>query len=124
MEKLIFVYNADSGIGNAILDTVKKYVSPESYQCSLCSVSYGPAGMKKRWKDFIESLPVETEFFHKDEFLEKYSVKQQKFPSLYMLKNGKVKLIEDLNKLDNEGTVEELKELVKNALEREGLLKN
>lgn len=30
---LIFVYNANSGMWNTMLDTIHKTVSPETYQC-------------------------------------------------------------------------------------------
>ncbi len=38
---LIFVYNADSGLLNAINDGILKIVSPSTYQCSLCSLTFG-----------------------------------------------------------------------------------
>jgi hypothetical protein len=49
-DKLIFVYNADSGILNAIKDLIHKNVSPETYPCSLCAVTYDNLGMKREWK--------------------------------------------------------------------------
>ena len=67
---LIFVYNADSGILNALKDGVIKIVSPSSYQCRLCGLTFGTATMKSEWRSFIDSLGLEVSFLHKDEFHE------------------------------------------------------
>ena len=67
MEELIFVYNADSGLGNALLDTGRRILQPKDYPCALCMITYGPFGMKKDWKDFVNSLPYSVKFLHKDE---------------------------------------------------------
>ncbi len=39
--KLIFFCNADTGIFNAMRDTIHKVLSPSTYQCRLCYISYG-----------------------------------------------------------------------------------
>jgi len=46
MSKLIFVYNADSGLLNAMKDWAHKIVSPETYPCSLCALTYNNLGMR------------------------------------------------------------------------------
>lgn len=38
---LIFVYNAKSGLISAFGDMVHKIVSPATYPCSLCALTYG-----------------------------------------------------------------------------------
>jgi len=60
--KLLFIYNADSGIANALIDQGKKYLTPSEYACQLCMVSYGPLGMRKDWKKFVKRLPYEIVF--------------------------------------------------------------
>ena len=75
MKKLIFVYNADSGKLNALLDSLHKMVNPASYFCKLCELTYSPVGEKKAWKAFIQKLDVETDFLHRDEFLRQYASK-------------------------------------------------
>ena len=71
--KLIFVYNAKGGLHNKLLDYAHKIISPSTYQCSLCALTYTNTGIDKRWKSFIDALDVEIEFLHKEEFADKYN---------------------------------------------------
>ncbi len=75
MQKLIFVYNADSGKFNALMDSLQKVVNPSSYSCKLCELTHGLMEEKKEWRNFRQSLDVETDFLHKDEFLKAYASK-------------------------------------------------
>jgi len=75
VEKLIFVYNADSGKMNAYLDMMHKVVSPGTYPCSLCDITHGVFKEREKWKRFRENSDVSMEFLHKDEFQKKYASK-------------------------------------------------
>ncbi len=86
-KKLVFVYNADSGIVNIVKDYWHKLLRPSTYQCNLCAQTFSAFGMKRDWKKFINKLDFEAEFLHKDEFEERYNVTDANFPSAY-LKNG------------------------------------
>ena len=86
-KKIVFVYNADSGVINIVKDFWHKLLRPSTYQCNLCTQTFSAFGMKKDWKKFINKLDIEAEFLHKDEFEEKYDISDAKFPSAY-LKNG------------------------------------
>ena len=77
--KLIFVYNANSGKLNTLFDIAHKIVRPETYSCSLCSLTHGAFKEKKIWSDFKESTEVEMVFLHKDEFEIMYE-KQFSYP--------------------------------------------
>ena len=68
-KQLIFIYNADSGLINALLDYGKKYIQPDKYECQLCAVTYGPFGMKNDWKKFFKQLHTDVEFLHRDEYV-------------------------------------------------------
>ena len=72
--KLIFVYNADSGLLNTLMDIGHKIIKPETYTCNLCSLTFGNFTENKKWKDFRESTDIEMEFLHRDEFEEKYKM--------------------------------------------------
>ncbi len=65
---LVFVYNADSGFANAMVDVAHKLFSPGTYACNLCQLTHSAFGMRDRWRDFLESLNYEMEFLHRDEF--------------------------------------------------------
>ena len=73
--KLIFVYNADSGLRNAVLDSAHKILSPKTYQCKLCELTYGAFKEKKAWKNFRQNSDVEMKFLHADEFQKLYKSK-------------------------------------------------
>ena len=65
--RLVFVYNADSGLLNAAKDIWHRVTSPSTYPCALCKLTYGTIGMDRRWRQFVESLDVPVEFLHRDE---------------------------------------------------------
>lgn len=75
MKKLIFVYNADSGLRNALIDSAHKIFSPSTYQCSLCDITYGVFSEKNTWKEFRKDTDIKMDFLHKDEFAEQYKSK-------------------------------------------------
>ena len=70
--KLIFVYNAKSGPLNAVLDAIHKIVSPETYPCELCALTYGAVSERKEWRHYRRHAQHEMVFLHKDEFEEQY----------------------------------------------------
>jgi len=77
-QKLLFVYNADSGIRNAIVDAAHKVLSPSTYSCSLCQLTHSVLSEKKVWQKFREDLEANgsrLEFLHKDEYGKKYRSK-------------------------------------------------
>ncbi len=65
--RLVFVYNADSGLLNAAKDIWHRVTSPSTYPCALCKLTYATMGMDKRWRQFVESLDMPVEFLHRDE---------------------------------------------------------
>lgn len=69
---LLFVYNADSGKLNALLDTAHKIVSPSTYSCRLCELTYGLMNEKQAWREFHQSLGERVVFLHRDEFEAQY----------------------------------------------------
>jgi hypothetical protein len=109
MKKIIFVYNADSGIVSGIKDFFHKIVKPSTYECRLCFVSYDNFGMRKPWKDYIESLPFPTEFLHRDEFASKYPGIQAVLPAAFWESDGKISLLIDANEMN---AVTNLRELI------------
>ena len=79
--KLIFVYNADSGLLSSMFDLGHKILNPETYECNLCSLTYGNFIENKKWKEFRKNLQVEMEFLHRDEFEKKYEI-QIEYPAI------------------------------------------
>ncbi len=73
--KIIFVYNADSGKMNAMIDSVHKMVSPSTYDCSLCAITFGIVSEDELWKSFRASTKHELIFYHRDEFEKQFRSK-------------------------------------------------
>ena len=70
---LLFVYNADSGSLNAILDSAHKLLSPSTYQCKLCELTYGLVNETKAWKAFRETSDEDMVFLHRDEYEQQFT---------------------------------------------------
>lgn len=88
MVKLIFIYNAKSGLINKTFDYAHKIFSPISYSCDLCSITHGNFGPKKEWNEFASNLKVTVEIYYSDQVNEKYSI--YGFPSVLFEKDSKV----------------------------------
>ena len=111
-EKLVFIYNADSGLINAVKDYFHKRRSPETYQCNLCMQTFGAISMKKDWKSYVKNLDIPAEFLHKDEFEKKYDIKNAKYNSAYYKNGSNMKLVISQEEMDAVNSLEELKGLV------------
>jgi len=66
--RLIFVYNANAGIAAGIMDSIHKTLSPATYECSLCVITYGAFSMDRKWRAWLKELPFETAFYHRPDF--------------------------------------------------------
>ncbi|PJB13026.1 MAG: GTPase [Flavobacteriales bacterium CG_4_9_14_3_um_filter_40_17] len=71
-DKFVFVYNAQSGRLHGLMDTAHKLLSPATYACKLCALTYGVWSENEKWKAFRTSFPVPLEFLHIDEFQKRY----------------------------------------------------
>ncbi|MDB5268587.1 MAG: hypothetical protein JWP58_1627 [Hymenobacter sp.] len=71
-QRLVFVYNADGGRLAGLKDMFHKILSPGTYPCSLCAITYGATSMQPEWREFIRTLPVPVDFLHRDEFIRDY----------------------------------------------------
>lgn len=69
-DELIFVYNAGSGKINLALDIAHKILSPSTYPCKLCDLTFGVFTENEVWKKYRESSLIPMKFYHSDEFEE------------------------------------------------------
>ena len=117
--KLIFIYNANSGSINALLGSAHKALSPKTYTCKLCEITFGVFAEKEKWKMFRETSAIEMIFLHKDEFLKQYRSKwlpKYNFPIILSEEKEGLQAFmttEDLNGLEN---VSELIQEIKNRI--------
>jgi hypothetical protein len=91
-QRLVFVYNADGGRLAGLKDMFHKILSPATYPCSLCTITYGATSMRPEWRDFVITLPVPVDFLHRDEFVRDYPQwAQHPLPAAFALgKNGEL----------------------------------
>ena len=82
--RLVFVYNADTGVFNTLADVAHKVFSPQTYGCRLCAITHTPVGMRSEWKAFITSLDQEVEFLHRDEFAARYPGNDATLPAIFI----------------------------------------
>ncbi|SNZ00835.1 GTPase [Flagellimonas pacifica] len=118
-QKLLFVYNANSGIRNAILDSMHKVFSPSIYECSLCDVTFGVVSENKAWKKFRKESQYEMVFLHKDEFTKEYvseSMNKSTFPIVFLESAGGLEVFISTEELNHLKTSQELIRLVKERI--------
>lgn len=118
--KLVFVYNANAGLGNSILDSAHKIFSPATYNCNLCDITFGVFKENAVWKKFREETDLKLEFLHKDEFKEQFpksEVLNNSLPVVFALISGAVEVIMSAEELNAMKTAEELIRSMKKKLE-------
>ncbi len=81
--KLLFVYNAGSGLLNDVISVLHKTFSPKTYACNLCTLTFGTYYMQKPWKEFINSLDVDVEFLHRDDFAKRFGISDVPLPAAF-----------------------------------------
>jgi len=112
--KLVFVYNADSGVFNLAADIAHKMFSPQTYACNLCALTHSNFGMKKDWKKYLESLDADLEFLHADEFKRKHALEDIELPAIFKAENDDdLALLIDAQTINECRTIEDLKRHIK-----------
>ncbi len=91
--ELVFVYNANGGKWNAMLDTLHKVISPKTYPCSLCAITYGLTSIEPEWQNFLTTLPTTPVFLHKDEFQLLYPDNKTPLPAIFNNNNNTLELL-------------------------------
>ena len=94
-QALVFVYNADSGLFNAVADMAHKLFSPQTYRCNLCALTYSTFGMRQSWKLFLEALDRPLEFLHADELRSRYQLSAVPLPVIFKKEGDALKLLID-----------------------------
>ena len=116
-KKLIFVYNADSGLFSAVTDFAHKIVSPETYRCNLCKITYGNMTMKSSWKDYLASMNYEKEFLHRNEFQRRYpEFKGCDLPAVFVCLQDDIKLLVNAEEINLVNDIEGLKDKLNQKL--------
>ncbi len=117
---LLFVYNADTGLFSVMTDYAHKILSPKTYPCNLCAITYGNMGMNKKWKEYINNLTIPIEFLHRDEFMKRYSFKNTQLPAAFIKKGDDITVLIDHSEINGCTSVEELMDLVTMKIKKVG----
>ena len=99
-KELIFIYNAKSGFVNEILDFAHKIISPETYECNLCFITYGTFKIEARWSDYIQSLPFKSTFIYKDELSNK-NMGNVNLPTIFFRNNTELVELISASEINN-----------------------
>jgi hypothetical protein len=113
---LVFVYNAESGLLNALTDTAHKVFSPRTYHCNLCALTYSTFGIHNSWKRFLATLDRPLEFLHADELQNRYGISGIQLPAIFNKTGERLELLINANSINKCQTIDELKQLVKENL--------
>ena len=103
-ERLIFIYNADGGLLNMALDSLHKTLSPATYPCSLCAITYGSVRMDPKWRKWLKALVIPAVFQHKDDTPHKHIP----LPAVLAERGSKVEVLIDAPTLDSLGSLDAL----------------
>jgi hypothetical protein len=117
--KLLFVYNADSGAVNAVLDSMHKVLSPSTYNCKLCELTFGTFSENRAWKEFRENTAIEMRFLHRDEFRKEFRSKwlpKYDFPSVLIVNNEGLEIFISAEEFSTIASPEALIKLIQERL--------
>lgn len=114
--KLIFVYNADSNVFSQLTDAAHKIVSPSTYKCNLCRLTYGLVKERKEWTEFLKTFSVRTEFMHADEFHKLYPELKVAFPIVLEEDDDNIRILITTEELNACQTLDDLIVLVKKSI--------
>jgi hypothetical protein len=109
---LIFVYNADSGVFNALTDVAHKVFSPQTYPCNLCAITHSTLGMRKEWKLFLDSLDRPLEFLHADELKIRYGMADIILPIIFEKEGEEMEMLVNAELINTCRTINDLKQLI------------
>lgn len=116
-DTIIFIYNAKSGLLAGLSNVVTKMVAPSQYKCNLCKITYGPLSVKEEWAQFLETLPQNKIFLHKDELKNEYAeLGNYALPAIFLHHVNEFSLLVSKEQLNKLKSVQELKEVLKSAL--------
>ena len=118
--ELIFIYNAESGVVNELIDFAYKIVSPDKNNCNLYAISYGAFFMEKKWLTYIETLPFKSTFTYKDKFF-KNEYSDIEFPSVFMRSNEKLDEIISATEINEIKNLDQLIDLLNQKLYQQGI---
>ena len=116
-KKLIFVYNANAGLFNGVGDVAHKIISPGTYPCSLCNLTYGTFTIKPEWNAFKKRSSIPLLFLHKNDFRKLYpDLKTTPLPVVFIERAGAISIFINQTELNGYKNIGELKQAIEEKL--------
>lgn len=95
---------------------VRTILSPRTYPCRLCALTYSNFGMRREWRDFVDSLDAQVELLHADELKARYGVEIVPLPAVFMEQGCEIKVLIHKDALDACRTLADLKFIVADSV--------
>ncbi len=121
--EILFAYNANSGLFNALTDYVHRQITPSTYNCNLCLITYDNWDRNERWATYIDSLPVEVNFTYKNTISQYKNLEfEVQLPMAFLIENNNVSIFitaEELNSCVDENA---LIDMFESKLKKSGII--
>jgi hypothetical protein len=119
--RLVFVYNADSGLFNTMADIGHKIFSPGTYACDLCALTHGYFSERRDWRTFVESLAIPCDFLHRDEFVRACpEQKELTYPVILLVDDNGQRICLSREELATCDSLDALKQAISNCVSNTG----
>ena len=116
MSEIIFIYNAKSGTVNSLIDWAHKIVSPDTYECSLCGITYDNLGKRVEWAAFLKELKIKSSFIYKDQIIDE-KLKDASLPCAYLKKPNDMNLLISSDEMNSYKNLNELIDSLRKKLD-------
>ena len=116
-DRLILVYDGDSGLRALLADVLKKLVGRE--ECALCEITYSATGKRRAWAACEKRLGLIVDELHRDQLPEAWGISRAHLPCV-LARNGEDRPFVLLTREDIarcQGSVERLDGRIAEALD-------
>lgn len=115
--RLVFVYNAKAGLLAGALDSIHKTLSPGTYACDLCALTYGALTMRPSWRLWLQSIPMEADFYHRPDFRVAFpDFADEPLPLVAILSNDRISILLNRDALAELASLDELVAVLQSKL--------
>ena len=112
---VLFVFNSRRGVLGHAGDMLEGLRSSDSSRCRLRTLACGSRGARKIFSDFTRSLPIDSEFMGRPEFVKEFG-SDCSFPAVFLRENGDVRMLLNSGEINGCRSTEELIVLLRLAL--------
>lgn len=115
-KEIIFVYNSPDDPISLVIGYLHKKVSPDTYECNLCKLTYGVT-MNPKWKAYIASLKHKITFLHSNEFKKEYpDLADTPLPTAFIKDESGMRVLVTRAEMNEPKDMDSLIELMKRKL--------